>query len=160
MGHPAPERALSETVLVPTPYPDAADLVAELDADLLARYGEGEPVAAHPEQFTAGRRGGFLVAWTEGVATGCAGFRAIGPATAELKRMWVRPAYRGRGLARALLLAVEDAARAAGHRELWLETGTGQPEAISLYTSAGYTPVPAFGQYAEAPDARHLGRHL
>jgi len=160
VGHPAAERALSETVLVPTPYPDAVDLVAELDADLLARYGEGAPVAAHPEQFATDQRGGFLVAWAQGAVAGCAGSRAIGPATAELKRMWVRPAYRGRGVARALLVAVEDAARTAGHRELWLETGTGQPEAISLYTSAGYTPVPAFGQYAAAPEARHLGRRL
>ncbi len=155
MGHPH-----AVLTLTPTPYAVAAHLVAELDEDLLVRYGPGDTVLAHPEQFTAAERGAFLVASYDGEEAGCAGVRAIRPAVAELKRMWVRPAFRGWGLARALLAGCEDAARAHGHRQLWLETGLRQPEAIALYTSAGYVPVERFGQYADEEDSVHLGRLL
>lgn len=159
MGHPAPQ-----LVLTPSTYAAAAHLIAELDDDLGVRYGVGSPVAAHPEQFLASASGAFLVAWVEGEQAGCGGLRSItaggGPGVAELKRMWVRPTWRGRGVARALLAGCEDAARSLGHRELWLETGLAQPEAIALYTSAGYRPVPPFGQYAEEADSVHLGRRL
>ncbi len=152
--------------IAPAAYDEATVLVAELDADLLARYGDGAgSVVAHAEQFEPARGGAFLVARLDGADVGCAGLRALGTVhghdgVAELKRMWVRPAGRRQGLARALLAAVEDAARGLCHRELWLETGTEQPEALALYTGAGYTPVPRFGQYAGAADARHLGRQL
>jgi GNAT superfamily N-acetyltransferase len=74
--------------------------------------------------------------------------------------MYVRPGARGHGIARALLAACEDAARALGYTELWLETGTAQPEAIALYTSSGYAPIARFGQFACVDDARHMGKVL
>jgi GNAT superfamily N-acetyltransferase len=74
--------------------------------------------------------------------------------------MYVRPSARGRGIARALLAACEDAARELGYNELWLETGTQQPEAIALYLTSGYEPIATFGQFACEPDAMHLGKVL
>jgi ribosomal protein S18 acetylase RimI-like enzyme len=65
--------------------------------------------------------------------------------------MFVRPAARGRGVARRLLAALEEAAAARGYTTVRLETGTGQHEAIRLYTSAGYRPIPCFGAYVEEP---------
>ena len=62
-------------------------------------------------------------------------------------------AARRRGVARALLAELEGAARRFGYRELWLETGTEQPEAIALYESAGYLPVPPFDPHDGQPRA-------
>ncbi len=62
--------------------------------------------------------------------------------TAEVKRMYVVPLAQRRGLARAMLAHLEDTARAEGVEVMVLETGMRQPEAIALYESAGYTPIP------------------
>ena len=93
----------------------------------------------------------------DGTPAACGGWRAHG-ADAELKRMYVSPAFRGRGLARAVLEALERTAAEAGFARVILETGQRQPEAIALYRSSGYEPVPSFGFYAEAPEAVHLGK--
>jgi GNAT superfamily N-acetyltransferase len=61
--------------------------------------------------------------------------------------MFVEPSYRGRGIARQILVALEEAARATGYRALRLETGRRQPEAIHLYRSAGYREIPLYGEY-------------
>ena len=112
-----------------------------------------------PEQFLA-PDGCFFVAYAGGEPVGCAGFRRHDGTTAELKRMYVRPAARGTGVARALLAEVERAVSAAGYAQLWLETGVAQPEAMTLYASAGYTPIASFGQFADAPDSRCFGKLL
>jgi ribosomal protein S18 acetylase RimI-like enzyme len=79
---------------------------------------------------------------------------------AELKRMYVSPAARGRGVARAVLAELERTAVEAGYRRMVLETGVKQPEALALYRSAGYVEVPRFGYYAEVPSAVHLGKMI
>jgi putative acetyltransferase len=61
--------------------------------------------------------------------------------------MYVRPAFWGRGVARQVLAALESAVRARGYSTLRLQTSTRQPEAISLYRSAGYAEIPCFGAY-------------
>ena len=139
--------------------PDAQALIAELDADLDERYGEGDPVLADPGEFVA-PDGRFLVAYEGDRPVACAGIRRLDADTAELKRMFVRPVARGKGVAKALLAACEAAARDLGYSRLWLETGIAQPEAMTLYTSSGYTPVRRFGQYAYAPSTRYLGIDL
>jgi ribosomal protein S18 acetylase RimI-like enzyme len=72
----------------------------------------------------------------------------------------VAPAARNRGLARELLAELERTAAAAGHRRVILESGSAQPEAVALYRSSGYTPIPPFGHYATAQGAVHLGKDL
>jgi putative acetyltransferase len=69
----------------------------------------------------------------------------------ELKRMYVPPRHRGRGVARALLAVLEAEARAAGATALMLETGIRQPEALSLYEREGFVRCGPFGDYAEDP---------
>lgn len=80
---------------------------------------------------------------------------------AELKRMYVIPEARGLGLARRILAALEDDARAAGHTRMVLETGIRQPEAIALYTSSGYLPcAKKFGHYREYDNSRCFAKNL
>ncbi|PRY24077.1 GNAT family N-acetyltransferase [Pseudosporangium ferrugineum] len=93
----------------------------------------------------------YLVVIVGGRAVACGAWQALGPGAAELKRMYVRPAYRGRGIARQLIVALEEEALAADRPVLRLETGTYLPAAIALYRSAGYTPIPAYGEYAGNP---------
>ncbi|MGH3317761.1 MAG: GNAT family N-acetyltransferase, partial [Nocardioidaceae bacterium] len=83
-----------------------------------------------------------------------------GTRPAEVKRMFVRAAVRGRGIARAVLGALEASARAEGVDWLVLETGDRQPEAVALYRSAGYTEVTRFGLYACAEGSIYLGKRL
>ena len=67
--------------------------------------------------------------------------------------MYVAPAERGRGVAKAVLAGLEEAARERGWTTLRLETGPRQPKAIGLYSQAGYRPIEAFGAYVGVPDA-------
>ena|SRR5664279_3081456 len=80
-------------------------------------------------------------------AVGMAALVERGDGTAELKRMFVPPAARGRGIARDLLGAVEVHARAGGIHLIQLETGPLQDSAIRLYERSGYLLIPNFGKY-------------
>ncbi len=140
---------------------DVQRLAADQQDEVRARYdGKGEP-GTPP---SAADISVVLVARADdGEALGCGALRALAAGAAEVKRMYVAPAARGRGIATALLAELEDAARRRGWTTLRLETGPRQPEAISLYSGAGYRPIPAFGSYVGAPDAEDslfFERHL
>ena len=137
-------------------HPDAVALIAEVQQEYVVRYGGQDGTPVDPAEF-APPRGLFLVAYVDGTAAACGGWRAL-DTNVELKRMYVVPAFRGRGLARALLAELERTAAVAGYRRVVLETGSKQPEAIALYTSSGYEPVARFGYYADAQGAVHLGK--
>ncbi len=138
--------------------PDASKLISEVQQEYVVRYGGPDGTPIDPAEFTP-PSGLFLVGYLDGVPVACGGWRSHG-ADAEIKRMYVAPAARHRGLARQLLAELEFTAADAGHRRIVLETGSAQPEAIALYRSSGYTPVPPFGHYADAPGAIHLGKQL
>ena len=74
--------------------------------------------------------------------------------------MYVAQSHRGQGVSRAVLAALEHAAAGAGWTVLRLETGPLQHEAIGLYTSAGYRPIPKFGPYVDAPQSLCFERVL
>jgi GNAT superfamily N-acetyltransferase len=143
--------------------PDAQRLISAALADLAERYGDGEGDATpvDPAQFEP-PHGAFFVAYLDGVPVAAGAWRSHGDdgTVAEIKRMYTAPAARGRGLARAVLAAVEDSARRHGRRQIVLETGDRQPEAIRLYESAGYRRIPNFGYYAGHPGCVSLGREL
>lgn len=126
-------------------------LTTAQQAELRARYdGGGEP-GTPP---SAADVSVVLVARdAEGSAVGCGALRALGGDVAEVKRMYVVPSARGRGVSKLLLAGLEAAARERGWTTLRLETGPRQPEAITLYEGAGYRAIPAFGAYVEDPDA-------
>lgn len=93
----------------------------------------------------------YLAVVVDGRAVACGGIQSLDPVTGELKRMYVRPAYRGRGIARQLLTALEELAFQRGHSVVCLETGVYLPAAIGLYTSCGYEPIPVYGEYVGNP---------
>src|ERR1700730_6092902 len=131
--------------------PVAQRLMAAALADLAQRYGGGgdsTPIAAAA---FAAPRGAFVVAYVDGGPAGCGGWRTLAEdgASAEIKRMYTAAEVRGRGVARAVLSALEHSARAAGMRRMVLETGWAQPEAIGLYGRCGYERIPNFGYYRD-----------
>lgn len=142
--------------------PAATELIAEAMVDLAERYGgEGDATPVDPAQFDP-PHGAFLVAYVDGVPVASGAWRSNAeyPDAAEIKRVFVRPEARNRGVAMAVLRAVEESARAAGRTRAILETGTGQPEAIALYLKAGYVRIPDFGHYAGESGVRSFGRAL
>lgn len=79
---------------------------------------------------------------------------------AEIKRMYVVPDARGKGHARALLAELERTARRRGRTRMVLETGTEQPDAVQLYRSSGYTPIPTFGPHRTDDRSRCFAKPL
>ncbi len=131
--------------------PDAADsqaLIEELDAHLNGLYlpenCHGLSVAALQDASVV-----FLVARLEGAAVGCGAVRFIRDEYAEIKRMYVRPEWRGRGVAQALLRELEHLSQCRAFHLLRLETGIHQPEAVRLYEQMGFSKCAVFGEYAE-----------
>ncbi len=151
---------------VPFEHPDAVALVAEVQAEYVVRYGGPDETPLEADVFAPGA-GAFFVGYLDEVAVAMGGWRfrtdvqALGRTrAAEIKRMYVAPGARRRGLARRVLRHLEETARDEGADLLVLETGSRQPEAIALYESAGYEPVTRFGYYADSEHARYLGRRL
>jgi GNAT superfamily N-acetyltransferase len=88
--------------------------------------------------------GRLYLACRGGAAVGCAALRRFDADSGEVKRLYVQPAHRGGGLARALTAAVIDAARTAGYRRLLLDTLDRMDEARRLYVAAGFREIPAY----------------
>lgn len=139
----------------------AAALITDLNAELSALYPD--PGATHfrldPSEVAPGA-GIFVVARWQGRPVGCGALRRIhdpdlvrevGPNAAEIKRMYVAPDCRGRGFGRAVLERLEAEARTLGVSRLVLETGNRQVEPIGLYRRAGFTEIPAYGEYLLSP---------
>jgi GNAT superfamily N-acetyltransferase len=123
-------------------------LIGALNAELDARYPEegANHFRLDPEEVSDGR-GGFFVAYISGKPVGCGAVRRIESAVIEIKRMYVAPEARGRGVGRQVLRELEAEARRLGATRLVLETGPRQPEALALYSRAGFVEVPNFGEY-------------
>jgi GNAT superfamily N-acetyltransferase len=139
--------------------PVAQHLVERVQQEYVVRYGGRDAASVDPAEFSP-PLGLFLVAEVDGRPAGCGGWRSCGDGVAEVKRMYVEPASRRRGIAALVLAELERTAAAAGHRQLVLNSGDRQPEALALYDRAGWTPVPGYGVYADAPDAVFLGKAL
>jgi ribosomal protein S18 acetylase RimI-like enzyme len=130
---------------------NAMRLVGRLDDELTRRYGEGQG------QLTAANaladHATFLVGYLDGRPVACGAFRPMDGAAVEIKRMFVDPDCRGRGIARRLLGELENRARQGGFSQSRLETGVHQREAIRLYESAGYRRIANYGIYAGNSDS-------
>jgi GNAT superfamily N-acetyltransferase len=128
--------------------PVVQQLISALNSELEERYPEegANHFRLDPEEVADGR-GAFLVAYIGGQPVGCGAVRRIESTVAEIKRMYVAPQARGRGVGRQVLLQLEAEARRLGATRLVLETGPRQPEALALYSRAGFVEIPNFGDY-------------
>jgi GNAT superfamily N-acetyltransferase len=126
--------------------PPGADLLEAMPAELEPLYGRidvpGAPTASPAE--LAPPRGAFLVGWLAGEPVACGVVKGLHDATCEIKRMYVAPPARRRGVARALLGALDDEARRLGYARARLDTGRHQPHAERLYREAGYREIGNF----------------
>lgn len=125
---------------------DAMALIAELEVALSRGYTPEQRFGFSVEKLIA-QGVAFFVLRADDAAAACGGVLLEADNTAEVKRMFVRDAYRGRGYAKAILDHLVTYARQHGTRLLRLETGIYQPEAIGLYERYGFTRIPPFGTY-------------
>jgi putative acetyltransferase len=130
--------------------PDASALIDELESHLASLYPR-ESRHGYSVEKLLHEGVAFFVVRESGAAAGCGGIQLYGTEYGELKRMYVRPRFRGRGLGRLVLEHLADHARRNGVGLLRLETGIYQKEAIGLYEGFGFTRVPSFGAYEEDP---------
>lgn len=120
-------------------------------ASLYPGWNPGVGPTAHPDDFVA-PGGRFLVAYDGDEPVGCGGVKRLDDTTGEIKRLYVAPGARGRGVARRLLQALEAAALTLGWDTVRLDTGDQQPEALALFRSAGYR---AISDYSANPYASY-----
>ncbi len=129
---------------------DARGLVGELEAVLSAEYPPGQRHGLAIEAIFQPHIH-FFVATLDGALAGCGGV-ALLDGFAEVKRMYVRPAVRGRGVAPGLIARLAAVAREHGYSMLKLETGDVQHAALRFYEREGFTRCDMFGDYAQMPE--------
>jgi GNAT superfamily N-acetyltransferase len=130
-------------------------------AELTERHhgSPGSGAMPSPEYFQP-PDGTFLVAFLDGEPAGCGGVGRLDETVGEIRRMYVVPAHRGKCLGRAILEALEHAARELGYATLRLETGNEAAEALGLYTASGYVPTPCWGPFVTDPKSRCFEKQL
>src|SRR5438067_8104672 len=141
------------SVTITPERPDSADavaLVAELEAHLEQLYPPESRHGYSVEKLIA-QGVAFFVLRESDTPAGCGGIQLFGREYGELKRMYVRPQFRGLGYGTLLLNHLADHARAHGVGLLRLETGIHQAAAIRLYERTGFQRIPPFGTYVEDP---------
>ncbi|MDD7939164.1 GNAT family N-acetyltransferase [Actinomycetospora lutea] len=126
--------------------PPGRELLADLNALLDAQYPgrSARPGSVTTPDELAPPRGRFLVGYDDGVPVAVGGLRPLGEQVAEIKRMYVVPPARSRGVGRALLTALEDAARELGYARVRLDAGAEQRHSRALFAAAGYRSIPPY----------------
>jgi putative acetyltransferase len=129
--------------------PDAVALAKAMTDEGNRVYADRGLIRAQPLAELLGPGDRVLIGWVDGEAVACGAVRALEPGVGEIKRMYVVPELRGRGLGRRLLVSLEAEATAMGFERLRLDTGRRQTEAIELYRSAGYRPIAPYNDTAD-----------
>jgi GNAT superfamily N-acetyltransferase len=156
---PLRDGAVARFRALPYDDPVAQYLVGEVQQEYVQRYGGPDEAVVDPGEFLP-PHGLFLVAEVDGEPAGCGAWRALRDGVAEIKRVYVAPRFRRRGLAQEVVARLERSAAAAGHRTVVLNTGDRQPEAIALYSSSGYRRIPDFGYYKDEEGVLSFARDL
>ena len=153
---------MSTAIVISLERPDSEDaitLITELEADLDPLYPKTSRHGYSVEKLL--REGvSFFVIRDNGMLIGCGGVQFFGNDYGELKRMYVRPQFRGRGFAKLMLDHLCDYTRSNGINLLRLETGIHQHDAIALYERAGFRSIPPFGNYKPDPLSRFYEKQL
>jgi len=127
-------------------HPDFIELVKHLDRELKIRDGEDHDFYHQFNKIDAIKHA--IVAYWDEKPVGSGAIKVYDDQMMEVKRMYVLDAYRGKGIASAVLKDLEDWALELGYHNCILETGLNQPEAIAMYKKLGYTVISNYGQYA------------
>ncbi len=138
--------------------PDFLPLVRELDKDLKIRDGDDHAFFAQFNKIDSIKH--VVIAYQNNQAVGCGAFKPYEEKTTEIKRMYVPPQHRGKGIASAVLSELEKWCKELNYDRCILETGKKQPEAIALYHKSKYKVIPNFGQYAEVESSVCFEKHL
>lgn len=139
--------------------PTARALIAELQAHLEPSYPPESRHGFSVEQLIA-EGVAFFVLRADGVPAGCGGIQLCGREYGELKRLFVRPEFRGAGFGKMLIAQLAVYARAHGVTLLRLETGIHQQAALRLYEREGFHRIPPFGPYTDDPLSRCYEKRL
>lgn len=141
--------------------PDAVALRDAMDAEVMPRYADRLATTPPPPEMAVDPADLVFtgVAYDHDRAVGHVAVRRLGSGF-ELKRMYVDPTVRGRGVGQRLIAAAEDAAVAAGGTRLVLQTGDRQPDAVATYTKARYARIPIFAPYLGLPFSHCFGKDL
>jgi GNAT superfamily N-acetyltransferase len=131
---------------------DFIALVRHLDADLAIRDGADHSFYSQFNSISAIRHA--LVAYVGKLPVGCGAIKHFNDKAMEVKRMYLLPEFRGKGIASSILAELENWAGELQYEKCVLETGTRQPEAIALYEKNGYTRIANYGQYAGVENSR------
>ena len=137
---------------------DFVELVRHLDADLARRDGDDHAFYAQFNKIAKLKH--VVLAYEDGIAIGCGAIRALDSGDMEVKRMYVPPESRSKGIATKVLLELENWAREMSFTRCVLETGLKQPEAIRLYENNGYERIPNYGQYIDVGNSVCFGKDL
>lgn len=159
------DRIIHSSPLDPAARPLVEDLIREYDRRYGTLFSEGgarDELFRYPPEAFAAPYGAFILVQRDGETIGGGAFMRFDPETAELKRIWTRGDLRRQGLARQIVVALEDHAAQLGYTRLYLTTGFRQPEAQGLYLSLGYRPLfdpkVAPELYGTLPFEKHIGR--
>jgi putative acetyltransferase len=139
-------------------YAHFIHLVQLLDADLAERDGADHSFYAQFNKITMIQHA--IVAYEQEVPVACGAFKAFDAESAEIKRMYVLPQHRNKGIAAAVLQQLEQWANEEGYTSTVLETGMKQPEAIHLYQKSGYLRIPNYGQYVGVENSVCMKKEL
>jgi putative acetyltransferase len=140
-------------------HPDSIQLISELDAVLAQHTPREHMFGLHAGEEEDPRLRFFVLEVDDAIA-GCGALRELEPQMAELKRMFVRPAFRGKGYGRFLLNALEHCAADLGVTRLRLETGPTLSTALTLYRSSGFVDIPKYGEYVRSPTSVCMEKRL
>lgn len=143
---------------VSTTSDDVKLLSDELHKELEQYYGEGiiEDFIEENQQMLI-----FYAVYNDsGKAAACGALKHFDDVTAEIKRMYVKPEFRGRGISKQILVRLEEHAKELGYKRIVLETGLKQPEAMSLYSKFGYSPLACYGRHGDDPDSRCFEKRI
>ncbi|MFD1773034.1 GNAT family N-acetyltransferase [Paenibacillus rhizophilus] len=141
-----------ELVQVAPENPDLALLISQLDRYLFELYPPEEVYLVDFEDPYVNDIY-FIVAYLDSRPVGCGAIKKLDEDHVELKRFFVEPEFRGRGIARMIVQRLEEEAAHQGYQGIKLETGDQQTEAIGFYKKNGYGGIERFGEYADCPSS-------
>ena len=137
---------------------DFQNLVKELDIDLAIRDGDDHAFYHQFNKINSLQH--VIVAYESSTAVGCGAIKEFSSDTMEIKRMFVLPQNRGKGIASLILTALETWSLELNHQICILETGKMQPEAIRLYEKNNYFKIPNYGQYTNIENSLCFKKYL